>query len=273
MGHDRTTRGAREGFPELKKKLSFILMACFLCVAFNSAAAQEEEAKDVFAGVRLKAESLPAGMEITNEVRATEAEVLHERTKLGFPITALINQTITYEGEQARLSYVSTPNERWLIAGYSEIMKSGGAKSAVFAKDLTLIQMVTTTKALEDWLVRLLRLDRLQAHKIRFHRAPREWTLIGERILPEEERMRLERKSGGKILRGLKQEIIIRRSNVKITYLDCRTEKAADRVGTGLAERDSTVVKRLVRGYGPIVVLVDSSNAELNDNVLSYMNW
>lgn len=273
MEHDRTTRRAREGFPELKKKFSFILMVCFLCVAFNSAAAQEEEAKDVFAGVTLKAESLPPGMEITNEVRATEAEVLHERTKLGFPIRAVIDQTITYEGEQARINYMATPNARWLNSGYSEIMKSWGDRHAVFAKDLTLIQMVTTTKALEDWLVRLLRVDRLQAHKIRFHRAPREWTLIRERILTEEERMRLERKSDGKILRGLEQEILVRRGNVKITYLDCRTEKAADRVGTGLAEMDSSVMKRLVRGYGPIVVLVDSSNAELNDNVLSYMNW
>ena len=234
---------------------------------------ETEEIKDAFPGVRLTAETLPEGMEITEEIRATPSQVLDAQKKLGFPLTAVLNQTITYREQQARVNYMAIPTESWLSFGYSKLMKDGGANSMALAKGLTLIQMVATTKDLEDRLLVLLEVDLFQTQKIRFHRTPQKWSLLKERFLTESEFAELELKSGGRIRAAIEQEMIVRRTTITVTYLDCRTEQSADRIGKALAREDNQVTKRLVRGYGPIVVYVDSSNSELNEHVLAYLNW
>jgi hypothetical protein len=122
-------------------------------------------------------------------------------------------------------------------------------------------------------LIVLLEVDQLQAHKIRFHRAPRKWAVLKERLPTEEELVELERESGGKIRGAIEQEILVGRTMITVTYLDCRTGQSADRIGKVLAKKKNPIMQRLVRGYGSIVVYVDSSNSELNERVLAYMNW
>ena len=269
----------------MKKKRSFILIVCFLGAALYStlARAQQadeikeieaiEETKDPFEGVRLKAESLPEGMEIVEETHATTDQIIDARATLGFPLTAVFNQTITYRDNLARVNYMAIPTQSWVDFGYSKLMKDDGAKSMALPKGQTLIQMVATTKELEDRLIALLGVDQLQAHKIRFHRTPSKWTLLKERIIPEDEFVELELESGGRIRGALEQEMVISRATITVTYLDCRTERSADRIGKALAREDSQVTKRLVRGYGSMVVYADSSSAKLNEHVLDYLNW
>ncbi len=260
----------------MKKKPSFILIVCLLAAALHSAPARAEEkegAGDAFSGVRLTAESLPEGMEITEGIRATDRQVLNARRKIGFPLTAVFNQTISYRGHQARVNYMAVPTDVWVEFGYSKLMGYDGHRSMVMAKGRTLIQLVATTKELEDRLILLLEVDQLQTHKIRFHRTPSKWLLLRERLLAEEEYAELELKAGRRIRGALEQKMIINRTAIKVTYLDCRTEQSADRVGRVLAKKDNPVVKRLVRSYGPIVVYADSSNSKLNERVLERLNW
>ena len=233
----------------------------------------QQEIGDAISRVKLKVDSLPDGFEITTEVRATKSQLYKTRRKIGFPLAALHNQTITYEGHRARVNYMALPNENWVGFGYSKLMKSEGHKGMVMIKDGVLIQMVTSKRELEDWLILLLGIDRIQTHKIRFHRFPQGWSLDNERFLSLEEIEEVEQQSGGKIRQGLQQKIIVNRTSVKIMYFDCITLRSADLVGRELAGKRNAVEKRLVKGYETIVVAVDSTNAELNSQLLTHMNW
>ena len=233
----------------------------------------QQEIGDAISRVKLKVDSLPDGFEIATEIRATKNQLYMTRQKIGFPLAALHNQQITYEGHQARVNYMALPSENWVGFGYSKLIKSEGQKGMVMIKDGVLIQMVTNKRELEDWLILLLGIDRIQTHKIRYHRFPESWSLKNERFLSLEELEELEQQSGGKIRQGLQQEIIVNRIGVKIMYFDCITQGSADIVGRKLAGERNTVEKRLVKGYETIVVVVDSTSADLNNQMLTHMNW
>jgi hypothetical protein len=233
----------------------------------------QQQEGDPISSVKLKADTLPDGFEITAEVRATKSQLYKTRQKIGFPLTALHNQKISYEGHQARVNYMALPKEEWVNFGYSKLMQSEGYKGMIMVKDGVLIQMVTSTKELEDWLILLLGIDRLQTHKIRRHRIPPGWTFEGEGFLVPEDIGKMERESRGTIRQGLQQEIIVGRTAVRILYLDCITQKSADLVGRNRSRKGNVLEKRLVKGYGPIVVVVDSGSDDLNRQILTHMNW
>jgi hypothetical protein len=233
----------------------------------------QKELDDAISRVKLKADSLPDGFEITSEVRATKSQIYKVRTKIGFPLATLLNQKIICEGYQARLNYMALPNESWVSFGYSRLMKSEGQKGMVMVKNGVLIQMMAPNKELEDLLILLLRIDRLQTHKLRFHRFPEGWILDSERFLTREELGELEQQSDGTILQGLLQEIIVNRTRVNIMYFDCKTQQSADLVGRTLDAQRNRIEERVVKGYGSIVVAVDSTNADLSRQMLSHMNW
>ena len=249
-----------------------IVLAGFL-LAFLPAQAPAEEKPDAISRMKLKSESLPSGIEILRETSPTPEQLIKTRKKIGFPLTALLNQTIGYEEQQAQVNYMIVPNEKWLGFGYSKLMKREGYKSLIAVKDGVLVQMVATTKELEDWLVLLLRLDKVQSSKIRFHRSPKDWELVDERFLSDDELRLLEDQSGAAISRGVMQDLMIKRSKVKIQYYDCQTEESADLVGDTLAGKESSIMKRSIRGYGPVVVSVESSSEELNEYVLRYVDY
>lgn len=237
------------------------------------AAEVEEQFHDAISRVKLRAESLPESMKIATEVQATQQQLLSARKKVGFPLTTLLNQSISYEDHQVRVNYMALPDESWVDYGYSKLAQTEGHKSIILKKDGVLIQMVASTKELEDWILLLLKMDKLQLYRIRFHRSPKDWVLVTERFLRADELKKIEQRSGEEIRQGMIQDMVIKRNKVKIQYFDCGTERSAERVGEDLAKAKTSITKRLARGYGPIVVTVDSSSKSVNQFVLSYMNW
>ena len=228
---------------------------------------------DAISKVKLTQEKAPPSIRIEKETIASKEQLIRVRPKIGFPLTALLNQVIIYENDQAQVNYMGFTSGSWADFGYSRLIGAEGRKSLVFEKEGVLIQMVATTKELEDWLTLLLRIDRMQTLRIRFHRSPEDWSLMGERFLTEEELRQMEQKAGARIARGIEQDMMIRRNKVKVRYYECITEQSAEKVGEKLAERKRSIGKRLVRGSGSIVVAVDSSTQELNEYVMGFVNW
>ena len=257
----------------MRRKPSFVLMIFILLTGFMSGSAQGAESDEAISKVKLTQESLSSNMKIAEEISATEDQILKIRMKMGFPLTALLNQVIIYDAHQAQVNYMAVPDEKWTYFGHSKLVSSEGRKSLIFEKNGVLIQMAATTEELEDRLVRLLRIDRLQTVKIKLHRLPEDWALMNDRFLKEEDLRGLEQRSGARIRRGIVQDMIINRRKVEIGYYDCGTEQSAELVGQNLANSAKSMVKRLVTGSGPIGVLVESSSAELNEYVMAFVNW
>ncbi len=227
---------------------------------------------DAISRLKLRADSLPEGMEILGEARATNAQLTEKRRRVGFRLVALLGQTIAHGDERTQVNYIILPDKTDINLAFSNLVAERGHESMIVKKNGILIQMDGMSAELENRLIFLLKIDPLQASKIRFHRSPQEWKLSAERFLKPHELKAIEQKTGVMIQQGLLQKMLINRTEVKIHYYDCETERLADLVGENLATGRRSVEKRTVRGYGRIVVTVDSSSDKLNNTVLSYMN-
>ena len=257
----------------MKSRMSFSICISLLLTGLISAVALGADPMDAISKVKLTQEKAPSGIRIDSETVADNKQLARIRLKLRFPLTALLNQVIIYESDRAQVNYMGFASEGWADVGYSRLIGSEGHKSLMFEKEGVLIQMVATTKELENWLTLLLRIDRMQTLRIRFHRSPEDWSLVGERFLTDEELREMEQKAGARIARGIEQDMMIRRDKVKVRYYECITEQSAEKVGEKLAERKRSIRKRLVRGSGSIVVAVDSSTQQLNEYAMSFVNW
>jgi len=257
----------------LKSRALFSICISLLLTGLISAVALGADPMDAISKVKLTQEKAPPSIRIEKETIASKGQLIRVRPKMGFPLTALLNQVIIYESDQAQVNYMSFASARWADFGYSRLIASEGRKSLVFEKEGVLIQMVATTKELEDWLTLLLRIDRIQTLRIKFHRLPEDWSLMGERFLTDEELRQMEQKAGARIARGIEQDVMIRRNKVKVRYYECITEQSAEKVGDKLAERKRSIGKRLVRGSGSVVVAADSPTQELNEYVMGFVNW
>lgn len=257
----------------MRKKTVFALWVTSLLIGGVMSPAFAAETDNAISRIKLTPESIPPGMEVATEIQASKRQLFRTRLKIGFPLKALLNQTIIYSTHQAKVNYMDLPDESWFDFGYTKLVGAEGYRSLVVAKDNVIIQIAANTKDLENWLLRLLRVDMLQTQKIRIHRTPSGWVLTNERFLRTEDLQGLEQEAAGLIRRGIMQQFLIVRKSAKITYYDCGTEETAEIVGQSLADKKGTINKRSVRALGATVVVADSPSLELNENVLAYVNW
>jgi hypothetical protein len=212
-------------------------------------------------------------MKIVKELSASKAQLLRRRVSMGFPLKALLNQAIIYGSEQATVNYIIPPSDEWLEFGYSKLIGTDGQRSFVMRKDRIIVQMAATTRALEDTIIELLQPDPLQMYKIRTHRLPREWKPTSERFVSGEERSNLEHAAGGRITQALVQEFIVNREEIAIRYYHCETPHMAEDVAKYLARKKTSLIKRLVKLSGSIIVVADSQSPYLNERATDFVNW
>lgn len=258
----------------MKKKTVFIVLAPFLLLTgwlLGTGFGQESE--NAIVQVKLSAESLPPGMSVAKELWASTQQLLRTRLRIGFPLDALLNQTILYDSDQAKVNYMLPPGDGWLNLGYSKLIQMEGARNLILRKNGVIIQTAATSKELEDTLVHLLDPDPLQSLKIRIHRLPDNWVLNSERFLRDEELQALGQKTNERIQFAIAQEFMVNRKEIRVIYYYCDTEQAAEHVAQYHADTSKSMLKRLVRFLGSVVVVVDSQDSRLNENALALMNW
>ena len=261
---------------ECKLKRTAIIIALtvsFICPGYVSGEISETKGQDAIYRAKLAAESLPPGMSIVQEVLASKKQLLQRRIKIGFPLHALLNQTILYDTDQARVNYLALPSEEWLEFGYSKLISLDTNRSLILKKDDIVIQLAATTQELEEAVVRLLEPDLVQRYKIRLHRLPSDWKVMNERLSRSQELREIGKRADGRIQQGIVQDFIISREKLQIAYYDCGTENMAEHVARNLVKRKTSLIKRLVKISGAVVVVSDSQNPDLNEYAMAIVNW
>ena len=244
----------------------------FLGISSGAAVCGEEE-NYAIDRVILKQESLPPGMSIKDEIWASRQQLLKRRISLGFPLHAILNQTIIYDTDQAKVNYLIPPSQDWLEYGYATLNAADGFRSVVMTKDGIIIQTAATTRGFEDVIINLLKPDLLQLYKIKTSRLPKDWVVIAERFMPEEEVRRLEQVAGGRVKQAIFQDFIVNRESIVMRYYYCDTPQVAEQVAKQVAKIKTPLIKRLVELAGVVVVAADSQSSDLNEYAMSLVNW
>ncbi len=260
----------------MKRKAVFIVLALFLLFFSGwllGTGFGGQESENAITQVKLSAESLPGGMSVARELWASTQQLLRARLRIGFPLDALLNQTILYDSDQAKVNYLLPPDDRTLNFGYSKLIQMEGTRNLVLRNNGVIIQTAATSKELEDTLIHLLDPDPLQRLKIRTHRLPDNWMLNSERLFRDKELQALRQRTDERIQFTVAQEFTVNREKVRVSYYYCDTEQAAEHVAQYYAETGQSMLKRLVRFLGSVVVVVDSQNSRLNEEALALINW
>ncbi len=257
----------------MKNTLFFITIVSFLLAGTIAGATVGSEGEQAISKVKLTQESLPPGMRIAQEVWASASQLLKIRTRVGFPIQALLSQAMLYENDQARVNYMAAPDEEWLNFGYSKLVETDGAKSFIFLKDNVIVQIAATTREFSDEVAHLFKADPVHYRKIRTDRLPKDWFLLGEGFLTGEEAQEYDRELGGQLESSLMQEFLANRMRIKVKYYECDTPRAADEIAQYIADKKSPGIKRTVEAQGAVVVVTESQNEELNRRAMSLVNW
>ncbi|MBI5117724.1 hypothetical protein HZA56_14700 [Candidatus Poribacteria bacterium] len=266
-----------------KRKLLPVAISLVLCgcssipwgtKAERKAISEDNAERDAISQVKLTADSLPQGMKITRETRASTSQVRNARVRIGFPLVALVNQSITYGQEQAKVNYMVPAGDEWLDFGYSKLVATDADKSLVITKNGVIVQLAATKKDLENKLARMLEPDPAHLLKIRADSLPGEWTLTGERYLPRREVAALEQKYGVRIQGIILQEFIVNRERAMLQYYSCESEDAAHYLSRRLATADTnSSLKRKVKSSESVVVVAESQDKQILNNILSQVNW
>ncbi|MBI4830270.1 MAG: hypothetical protein HY801_01675 [Candidatus Lindowbacteria bacterium] len=254
------------------KRFSFVLTLLALIICFSNPAWGKAE-KDAIAEIKLAPASLPQGMTITRETRASQQQLLNARIRLGFPLIALVNQTLARGEERAKVNYMLPVGEEWFDFGYSKLVATDGTKSLVMTKSGVIVQLAATTKDLEDELARLLAPDSLHLLKIKVRDLPEDWIFTGERYLPHQELAALERKVGGQIQSALFQEFMVSREKVKMKYYNCGSQKSAEDTRRHIANERNLYVSQNVKVSGATVVVAECQDDRVSEEALSLINW
>jgi hypothetical protein len=265
-----------------KKKLLLAVISLALCGCFSiplgrkterTGTSESNAERDAISQVKLNAGSLPQGMAITRETRASTLQVRNVRVRIGFPLVALVNQSITYGQDQAKVNYMLPAGDEWLDFGYSKLVATDSDKSLIITKNGVIVQLAATTRDLESKLARMFEPDPVHLLKIRGDSLPRDWTLTGERYLPRREVAGLEQKYGVKIRGVILQEFITNRKRATLEYYSCESEDAAEDLGRRLATADNALSKRIVQASQSVVVVAESQDKQILNNILSRVNW
>ncbi|GAB4337549.1 MAG: hypothetical protein Kow0099_11000 [Candidatus Abyssubacteria bacterium] len=230
------------------------------------------DAEDPISRVKLKPESLPSGMELVTDVRATRDQLFGVRTRVGFPLDAVVNQKLIYQSEQAIVSYIFTRDEKWNNYGYSRIIESEGYKSFVFMKDGVTIQIATTSLEMLNALSLMFMADPIHYVKIKSQLLPEEWALMHEYYLLPEDLQKLREKCGVDIESSLIQEFIVTRVKINLRYFSCKTPADAVQLARCLAAERMSILHRIVRSAGTVVVSFESQDEKLIQEAMSLVD-
>ncbi len=250
-----------------------VILFVLLLSAYPLVPVFSENGSDDISRVKLKEERLPLGMSIAKEVWASQKELLKKRMRIGLPLDGLLNQTIIYGADQARVNYLDPPSEEWLEFGYAHLIKTDGSRSLVATKDGVIVQIAVTSQGFENIIVRLLQPDLLHTYRIRTHRLPQDWVLIGEKFLQSDELRRLEHAAGVQIKQALMQEFIVSREEVVVKYYQTDTALAAEQLARQVAKKGTPLTKRSVHVSGVVIVAAESQSSDLNEAATALVNW
>ncbi|RJP74429.1 MAG: hypothetical protein C4532_02480 [Candidatus Abyssobacteria bacterium SURF_17] len=255
------------------KRVTFVFMLILPFLVGSQAVLAESAGKaNAISVVKLSEGALPLDMSIAREVWASPQELLRVRLRIGFPINALLNQTIVYVNQQAQVNYILPINADWLEFGYTKLVVSDGARSLILPKDGVIIQIAATTSQLQELVAHAFQADPIHYHKIRTTQLPEGWSLVTEEYLPKGNISELERNLNGKIRTALVQEFIVRRLQIKVKCFHCDSDRTAEELADLLNHRHNPIVKTTAESSGSVVVSAESQDEELNSAALALAN-
>lgn len=241
-------------------------------VGLQAVLAQSVEKASAVSKVRLSEGALPLGMTIAREIWASPEELHRVRLRIGFPIDALLNQTIVYESEQAQVNYILPTNANWLQFGYTKLVLSDGARSFILTKDGVIIQIAATTSQLQELVAHAIQADPIHYHKIRTNQLPEGWNIVTEEYLKKGNVAEVEKYLSGEIQAALVQEFLVKRLQIKVKCYRCDSERTARELTAFFNQRYNSLVKTTAESSGPIVVSAESQDRELNNTALALAN-
>lgn len=253
----------------MRKKL-FPLIIISLFLGGPVLAADREE--HPISRLKLAQESLPPGMSLQEELWATERQIYKIRRKVGFPVNAVVNQTLLYQNERAQVNYIFVRNDDWRSYGYSRLIQDDGDRSFILLKDRVIVQIAATSEQLQDSVGRLFEADPLQYRKVRSDRLPEGWVLTKEKYLSREGLTELGIEEDSLVESSLLQEFYVGRVKVKLRYFRCESPRAAHAVSLSLEADRKPVLFKQVETVDSIVVVAESQDRRLNQEALSLAN-
>jgi hypothetical protein len=258
---------------ELKREILLLSLTSLLFVGHATAEGLAAEKKDAISKIMLTPASLPPGATVARELSASESQLIRVRTRIGFPLNALLNQTIIYENEQARVNYMVPSHEEWLDFAYSKLIRMDGERSFILSKGGVVVQIAATTREFEEKVARALKADILHYRKIKTGRLPEDWDLINERYLSREEVREVEQEIGGRVQSALMQEFIVERKEIRVEYYRWGSQREAESFTRHISHEKGGILMRQVESSGSVVVVVDSQIRELNERAMALVNW
>ncbi len=254
------------------RKKDLLLALLLWLAAAQTAWTADPHGEDPISEVKLKPESLPSGMTILSDVRATREQTFNVRTRVGFPLDAVVSQKLIYQTEQAMVSYIFVKDEKWRNYGYSRTIEWEGHKSFVLMKDGVIVQIATNSLSMWQTLASLFSADPVHYIKIKTQLLPEGWALMHEYYLLPEDLVELEQECDVKPQSSLVQEFIVARAKIKLRYFNCSTSDNADRFARCLAAERSPIFHKIVRSAGTVVVSFESQNEKLVQDAISHVN-
>jgi len=257
----------------LNKKILLIALLFLMVLPVRRALGQQDV--ESISKVKLHENALPKNARIVKEVWGSADQLNRLRLRLGIPVTALLNQVVTTENEQAQVNYVLTMNAAWLAEGYSNLVEIDGNRSCISVIDSVLLQIATPSKELEREILQSLHPDPVFLLKLKFNSLPQNWGLKQEWIFLENELAGLQNSLSASTLieAALSQDFLAGHSKLVAFYFRCKNPGAASQLAQILASQKRVLNQMTIGRSGSLVVTIESQNVELNKKAISLVNW
>jgi hypothetical protein len=269
----RAEKENKQGRSQLKRKTIALLLALTTLIPLAGTSLGQQQVANAITKIQLRQNALPEGMQIEQEVWASEEHLRRVRLRGGFPVSALLNQVVSRGEQKAQVNYLLIPGEDWLAMGYSNLTEAEGMKSLIFPKDSVLVQIAATTGDLEYQLARLVGADSLHFIKLRLGAVPPAWEIKVERAFLSTELGQLDYEVGVPVEAAIFQEFIAGHTTVEIQYFRCSDSEAALNLVQRLTAQCKPFSKMLIGVGGPNVVVSQSQNEKLNTQVMNLVKW
>jgi hypothetical protein len=254
-----------------KNKYLFIpvLFACIFCTR-EAFAARESEA---ISRVKLQKKILPESTQILQEIWATDEQLKQVRTRAGFPVTALLNQSIQAGDELAQVNYMNVQSESWLGLAYSNLIQADGVRSFIFTKGTVLIQIAATSLDLEYKLSNLLGADPIYTLKLRLNELPSTWEFKSESISLFTDLGQLQYDLKTPLKAEISQEFLAGHGFLEMQYFHCENSGDCKKLARTIAESKKPYTKMLIGWSGTVLAVIRSQNEDLNRQIMSLLRW
>jgi hypothetical protein len=246
-----------------------VLLACIFCTR-EAFAARGSEA---VAQVKLQKEILPEGIQILQEVWATDEQLKQVRTRAGFPVGALLNQSIKDGDEMAQVNYMNVQSEPWIGLAYSNLIQADGVRSFIFIKNTVLIQIAATSLDLEYQLSNLLGADPIYFLKLRLNEIPSTWEFKSENISLFTDLGQLQYELKIPLKAAISQEFLAGHGFLKMQYFHCDNRGDCEKLARTIAESKKPYTKMLIGWSGPVLAVVRSQDEDLNRQIMGLLRW